>query len=582
MWPDERGGGGFADGSRLVAIWFLPRDWVGVALRGNPDRPYLSREVRVGRDYKAIIGYAESYLRSELARRLQLKEADLDSPESEWWADLDSPESEWWSAAALFKGKLQSAKEEARRLMAQFARDDESRIAAAVSLCQLGLPATDVLAQIARSGGDRDRKSAIYAMKTVRSRSVLPVLLEIARNAERVDGDREVAIQALGTIGGREVLPTLCAMAKDPSLPEGIRHAPALAMRGRAEASCGPALLEALALARWSGSQKAIIEVLGDIKYQPAAARILELLKSEDDLPLRMECVKALAGMRYAPAISELRAILRSCPAPPPDSRAYPVPPDPPRIEIEIEYALLRLTGPWGEPTEEVRLLIAPPDQAIPGKPMVMSIYIENITDHKLDVMAFLAGSWIINGRRLPPRALYGTWIGPYELEVNDVWEYRYDLSRAIKDYGRYTVQYTARGAVSNTIGVDARSPWRRALDEATARIGGCWARSFVSLVLAVLGVCVGARALKIQLNPVRWLGQAAWAVLVSMLQAGVFSAMFLLPRGALGLHHVVSALLVLVGYRFLGKGRSGWLAAASVALAQRALFFLADTAIPG
>jgi len=331
--------------------------------------------------------------------------------ETLWKFDLTRPKlkgDNWWSASQIYGGRAREADEIAQRLVAEHCPDIRQRAGAAVSLWRLGVPAVTVF----RKG------------------------LE-----DTWAGAREVGIWALGALGDREAVPQICAIVKDPATPGQLRESAAGALAGIGDPAAAPALLQALQQPLKGAQPSRLVGALGRFRHAPAAPTLLEILRSSRDSMCKREAAQALAALRCREAVPILEKLLDES------------------MDRGLRRSLLRLTATWGEPTKEVRLLLEPPSDPVVGKPMPMTLYVENVSDGSLNFLHFLMGTLVIDGERKENRTLFSAWRGRTTMGVNEAWEREYDLSRDVTQAGLHSVRWETRGAVSNEIRFAVKAP---------------------------------------------------------------------------------------------------------------------------
>jgi len=412
-WYSFAPGGYLVEGKRgenNFSIWFLPQDWIGIriAVYSSPTRRY---EILVGNGYKAIILSTSDSIPGCL-RKMGMNTASIVN-------------SGWWAEKEVFAGKFEQAQETAERLAEQHCKNQAARDQAAISLIYLGVPAKSFFLKTAIAGDN---------------------------------GAADWSISSLGCLGGKDSVKVLCQILKDPNSPDHKKHYAAMSSESIGDPDAGPALLEALkqAMSHDAFSVKpAVIQAIGRIRYQPAAPSVLEAMASTDHPTHKAECAETLASLRYTNAVPAIRLLAEA------DSSNTPVRFNLTQIELSRQTAqrsLLRLTGPWGEPSAEVRLLIEPPTGAVVGKAMNMTLYVENVSDKVLMITDYLVGAFTINGKTKENYRLFGIWNGFVSMTPNYVWSFKYDLSREISRAGRYSIQYEVRGAKSNLATLEVKA----------------------------------------------------------------------------------------------------------------------------
>ena len=116
--------------------------------------------------------------------------------------------------------------------------------------------------------------------------------------------------------------------------------------------------------------------------------------------------------------------------------------------------ALLRLTGPWGEPADGIRLLVLAAGQAEVGG-LVAALVIENVGASRGDAPALLAGTTFVDEK--PFKVGLRPWDGNSTIGANGVWVDRLDSTKSIRAPGTYKIRYEVGAAKSNTVTVEVK-----------------------------------------------------------------------------------------------------------------------------
>jgi hypothetical protein len=114
------------------------------------------------------------------------------------------------------------------------------------------------------------------------------------------------------------------------------------------------------------------------------------------------------------------------------------------------EIALMRLTAPWGPPSNGVRLLLLPSKGAEPDQIRVVAV-IENVGDREADLLGPPDGDLIVDGTRFQRKDPV-IMDGVTALGVNDVAAHAIDLSGLITGGGMHHVEYRLGTAKSNQL----------------------------------------------------------------------------------------------------------------------------------
>ena len=396
------------NGDRSFRTWFVPADWIGIRL---PD-PTRRRVV-----------YWEGILQDSQYKSITVGEAAIH--EAVHATGMNTPSlvnSGWFSAITRFGDRLDDIDRRTQELVRTFCATRDCVTEAAYSLIVLGVPARSLTRECAERGIGRAQ---------------------------------EFCASALGYWGEPENVPLLNALVARPSVSAAVRRNAAFSLMKMADPSSGPALR--LALQATSVADRlttfVIASAIGRIRYAAAGPDLLDRLLRESDRFTQLRLASTLADVRYVPAVP---AIQRLCSTTAISSdwliansghRDYHALP---------EVALLRISAPWGAPTDQIRLLIMPPDTLTVRGSIQVAALIENVGNKDLPTLGMTSGVWVINGKEYPaidrPR-----WDGNMNIAVNNLDIRAVDLSPAISAPGTHSVHYRLLGATSNQLTLDFR-----------------------------------------------------------------------------------------------------------------------------
>lgn len=393
-------------------VWFLPVDWIGIR---QPDpvrtRTVYWEGVLMDRRYKTITV-------SDLAAIHEAVHA----------TGMNTPSlinSGWGEGAALFKDRLTDIDQQTQELAGRFCSTSACVDEAAYSLIVLGVPAKTLTLNCAEHGAG------------------------VAQ---------AFCASALGYWGGPESVRVLNALVSAVSTPPRVRWYAASALEKIADPTSGPSLLQGLQLTPDAdrNSASAIASALGRIRYAPAGPALLARLAGERDRGEQILYAGLLADMRYAPAIPAIETLCEVTTISSDWMIAH-------ISHGEPELALLRIKGPWGQPSDGIRLLILPPENPLASRPIQVAALIENAGDSDLvtgpgSSVGFLsiAGIWIVDGREYTnvDRPLFD---GVMTLRVNGASVRSVDLSSLLSTPGTHSVQYRLLTAISNLLTIQVR-----------------------------------------------------------------------------------------------------------------------------
>jgi len=252
---------------------------------------------------------------------------------------------------------------------------------------------------------------------------------------------------ALRGFPGPETTEVLSRVVAEASKEEVVKAA-ALALEGVADPAAGPALVRALKRTRWEEATGQVVEALDRIRCEEAGPLLLRRMRETEGPWLKAKCARALASLRYAPALEEIRGL-----AGPVAFTAGWI-----RGLWKSDYlgrvpgvALLRMTGPWGEAAGGVRLALLAPEAVEGGKKPAVVLVLENTGTADRCVIDDLEGSAVVDGVPFPQ--VFG-WDGVATLRVNDVWVWELLLPEAAAAPGVHRIRFESGEARSNEIEV--------------------------------------------------------------------------------------------------------------------------------
>lgn len=388
-------------------IWFLPRDWIGIR-RFAADRPRLVywEGVLLGSNYKTVTN-TDSVPIYEATERLGMSTPSLVN-------------GGWGTAQEIYKDRLPEVAEQAKLLITRFCKDDRCKEEAAYSLIVLGVPAKSITMDCAEHATGRAQ---------------------------------EFCVSALGYWKGQDSVRLLERVISSPTSSSRVQNYAAISLDWIADPSAGPTLLKALHTVSHPEAVANVSAALEKIHYAPAAPEILAQLEKESDQFYRTYYAKALATLRYQPAVPAIRKLCKTTEISPEWIWKK-------QQETSLgwspEIALLRLTAPWGQPSNGIRLLLLAPHDTRLSAPIEVTAIIENTGDKPLDILA-TSGDVIVDGKTYSHR---DTLImdGDITLRVNDVAMRSIGLTGLITTGGLHQIEYRLENAVSNQLTLNVRS----------------------------------------------------------------------------------------------------------------------------
>jgi hypothetical protein len=383
-------------------IWFLPKDWLGIRQNvPNRRRTVYWEGVLIGREFKTITNTDQASVQEAL------QDLDMHTP--------SLVNGGWYEAQELFKGRTSEVDSRAQELIAQFCKNRSCIDEAAYSLIVLGVPSLTLTLDCAEHG----RENA-----------------------------RGFCVSALGYMGGQESVRVLGNVISDPLTSPQVQKYAAMSLNRIGDPSSGPALLRALHTISWPEAAEQTAEALGTIRYEIAAPELLSRMKREPhDAHQQVYYARALASLRYKPAVPNIEQLCKTT----------KVSGDWILKEQQHEYlgwvpeiALMRLTAPWGQPSDNIRLLLLPSENPVMSNQIRVVAVIENVGDHNLDILGPPGGDVIVDGTKYHRDSVIMD--GNITLSVNDVAAHPIDLSGLIADGGLHRVQYQLGTAISNQL----------------------------------------------------------------------------------------------------------------------------------
>ncbi len=377
----------------ILQIWFLPLDWVGI--RKVPNRACGAvywQGVLAGEKYKTITFASDDTLQSRVQH---LGGHSMSTP--------CLTNSGYDRALRLFAGKLDRADRVAASLIEQHCRTSDELDEAVFSLNVLGVPSCKLFLRIARQarGPERGRYTSL-----------------------------------LGLLGGEEAIGLLCDIATDLQVPAPHRHYAVMDLDQYQDRRIGPCVHTALKQMPDGESLACVAKVLAHRRYKPAEADLLDRFKLLPNTSYaKGSLAQTLAAFRCQAAIPELRRVLRELPRKQKESD------DPPG---GFDLALLRLTGDWGEASEDARLFVVPPKRSRLGEKMELTVYLEasGVKPIRIGPLPRERGL-LVDGKSVFKDEEIGIIMGPiWSLSPGDVWSFTCDLTPYVKAPGVHKVQY--------------------------------------------------------------------------------------------------------------------------------------------
>ncbi len=391
------------NGKDTFRIWFLPRDWVGIRKVPNKaPRTCYWEGILVGDHYKTITAASDETFCDRMHHLF------LGSSQS----TPSLCNGGYHEALKIFRGKADAADRESRALIKKHCKTPEQFAEAAHSLVVLGVPAKSVF-------------------------------LRAAREVEGMDKDLFCSV--LGYMGGEDAIGVLCDLVADARLEGQRRGYAASALAGHTDKRIGPALHTAVKQLRDEDALGRVVRVLACVRYAPAGPDLLAAFKRMKNGHYQAEVAQALAALRYRQAVPEIRGFVEGF-----RSRGQ----EPP---CEAEIALLRLTADWGKPGRQYRLHVVAPAEAVVGRPMRLTIYVENVGDEPLWRWNSAEYGLVIDGKA-PKREMKDGFGGIMsQFDPGEVHTITCDVSDRITAPGKHTVLYAPGEARSNVVTITVR-----------------------------------------------------------------------------------------------------------------------------
>lgn len=394
------------NGEHNFRIWFLPRDWIAVRrVATSRARLVYWEGVLLGPEYKTITD-TDSVPVYEAIQKSGMSTPSLIN-------------SGWRTAQEVYKDRLPEVAEQVESLMTRCCKDDPSRGEAAYSLIVLGVPAKSVTLDCAEHATGRAQ---------------------------------EFCVSALGFWKGQDSLPVLERVISNPATSPRVQNYAAISMDWIGDPSAGPALLKSLPNVAHPVAAAHVAAALEAIHYAPAAPEILAQLGKESDPFYQVYYAKALATLRYQPAVASIRKLCKTTHF---TAEWISAKQQETYLGWVAEIALMRLTEPWGPPSNGLRLLLLPPDNPRLPAPINVVVIIENVGDRDLNILD-TPGEVIVDGKTYLHRETLDA-EGSIALRVNDVAVRWIGLTGLITDPGLHKVEYRLENATSNRLTLDVR-----------------------------------------------------------------------------------------------------------------------------
>jgi hypothetical protein len=411
-------------------IWFLPKDWLGIRqFRPNRSFSVYWEGVLAGSEWSSspdcqpihlpqgLPSKARTFYRRCLTYKTITDSDDVPVHEALQRLGMSTPSlvnGGWAQAQTVFKGQLAEVDEQTQLLVDQFCRDRFCREEAAYSLIVLGVPSHGLT-------------------------------LDCAEHA--TGKAQEFCVSALKYWGGGDSVRILNAVVSDPASSPQVQKYAAIALEDIADPSSASALMKSLGTTSSSEAAVQAAEALARIHYKLAAPLILSRMRTEQSSFFQALYAGALASLQYKPAAAVIERLCKTTTLSADwilqeqrDTNLVWLP----------EIALMRLTAPWGTPSNGIRLLLlASANSVLPG-PIQVAIVIENVGDQDSTILG-TSGNVIVDGKT------YGNKDpvivdGDYTLRVNGVAVHAIDLTGLITNPGIHSVEYRRGTAISNQL----------------------------------------------------------------------------------------------------------------------------------
>lgn len=396
------------NGERSFSVWFMPVDWIGVR-RPHPTLNGVYWEgVLANSTYKSITAGERSIHNAVMATAMNTPSLVNGG---------------WDRSIKTFGNRLDEIDAETQALVREFCTTRECIDEAAVSLIVLGVPARSL-----------SRDCAEHS---------------IGRAQEYCAG-------VLGYWGERENVPLLNALVARATIPAGVRGGAAFSLERLADPSSGPALQQALQATPATDelTTALILDAISRIHDTSAGPQLVKRLNAEKNVYTQARLAKTLADVRYAEAAPDIERVCSTTAI-----TSGWIAANTTHLEQDSlpEMALLRLTGAWGAPSSQIRVLVMPPDTLTVGGRIEVATVIENVGIRNMPMLRNTSGVWVIDGKDYPDmdRPMFE---GNMSVDVNGLDVRMVDLSRAISTPGRHSISYRLLGAASKELSLEFRS----------------------------------------------------------------------------------------------------------------------------
>jgi hypothetical protein len=223
------------------------------------------------------------------------------------------------------------------------------------------------------------------------------------------------------------------------------------------DAQTGAALLAGLKLTENEEVKGTIAKALARARYKPAGPALLDAFRSIKNDFFRLEMAQALAAVGYTEAIPDLKAferrLFRDSPVQAVSGIKMASISEMPGASPTqgVSLALIRLAGDWGKPGRTMRIHLVPPEMAVIGKTMPLTIYIENIGQQPFQSWNSPGTGFFIDGKPRSEEAFLDEGL-TYSVLPGGVHAIYYDLATDIQSLGAHTVRYVVGDAESNVV----------------------------------------------------------------------------------------------------------------------------------
>jgi hypothetical protein len=384
------------NGTESADVWFLPVDWIGIRKRSNRAPRTTYWEGILGNDRCKTI--TETVVNSFPERVQGLFHRNMTTP--------SLVNGGYRAAERNFEGRFEKADERAQALIAKHATTPAEFAEAAHSLLVLGVPAKSVFVRAAQE------------VKTM---------------------DRDLFVSVLGAMGGADSFDTLAAILTDPTVPDQRRKYAALSLGKSIDNRAGPALHTALQQMSDEDALSAVVRAPALLRYKPAAPDVFALFQRSKNEVYKADVAQALAALDYKPAVPAIAGFERSLPTAS-DARA------------KAHLAWLRLTADWGKAGGGMRFLVMPPASAVIGRPMKVTVVVENVGGKPFETWNELRGV-TIDGKTAPDNGMGGV---STQIYPGQVFQVTGDVSAAVTTPGAHTLECALNGARAKKVSFNA------------------------------------------------------------------------------------------------------------------------------